>query len=162
MKKSILLILAGVVVIGGAVAFIVFDKKSNNADDQTNQRSTSENTSSNFEKIKDEKLEGELVSSFPKDEVPLYPGDVKSSLGKMDFTGERAEWNVEVATADSFEKVDASIREAYEGDGWSIVTDKKTGLGGTMLIARSSGYTASIIYEDTGDGILINYGVSQH
>src|SRR5690606_2496415 len=118
--------------------------------------------SSNFEKIKEEELNGELVDSFPEDKVPLYAGQIKHSLGKMNSAGDRGEWNVRVTTTDSFDQVDAAIREAYEADDWSIAVDQKSLLGGTMLIARSMRHTATITYDDMGEeGILINYGVSQ-
>lgn len=166
MKNPMILIAAVVVIaIAGVGGYMLLSKE---ASDDTTMNSTSSNSTnkkdnaSNFEKVKEEKLEGKLVSSFPDDQVPLYPGTIESSLAKMDSLGERAEWNVAVVTTDSIEEVDVAIREAYEEGNWSIATDSKTGLGGTMLIARSNKHTATITYDDMGDeGILINYGVSQ-
>lgn len=167
MKKSVIYVIIGVAIVVGGIAYV---RQSNNtssdeanlsADNQSQLKNNSK-YSSNFQKIKDEKLDGELVDSFPKEQVPLYPGEVVSSLGKMDVYLDRAEWNVAITTSDTFAAVDASIREAYESGDWSIATDNKSGLGGTMLIARSNKYTAAISYDDMGtDGISINYGVSQ-
>lgn len=166
MKKSAVLLIAGVVLLGAIVAYVVLSKDSadespTGAANQSTQKSTKDN-SSNFEKIKDEKLEGKLVSSFPSDEVPLYPGKIVSSLGKMNSAGDRGEWNVAVSTTDSYAEVDAAIRESYEAENWSIASESKSLMGGTMLIARSNKHTATITYDDMGEeGIKINYGVSQ-
>lgn len=166
MKKSIILLIVGVVLVGALVAYVVMNKDSTgesqtSSTSQTGKKNTKAN-SSNFDVIKDEKLEGELVSSFPKDEVPLYPGKIVSSLGKMNSAGDRGEWNVEVSTTDAYADVDAAIREAYEADEWSIANDSKSLMGGTMLVARSNKHTATITYDDMGeDGVKINYGVSQ-
>ncbi|HMM62318.1 MAG TPA: hypothetical protein PKC86_02040 [Candidatus Saccharibacteria bacterium] len=166
MKKSVLFVIIGAVIVAGGIVYLLLSgKSSDNASVKTGDQSQNKNTaknSSNFDIVKDEKLEGKLVDSFPKNEVPLYPGEIVSSLGKMNSDGDRGEWNVAVKTNDSLAAVDASIREAYEADNWSIATESKTGMGGTMLIARSNKHTATITYDDMGtDGILINYGVSQ-
>ncbi|AXH96731.1 hypothetical protein [Ornithinimicrobium avium] len=112
--------------------------------------------------IADEELHGQLVESFPTDQVPLYAGDVVGSLGRMsDYLG-LPEWNVDMTTADSFDDVDVAIRDAYSADGWEIASESKNPFGGNMLIARSGDYIATITYQEAdNDGTSINYGVSQ-
>ena len=112
--------------------------------------------------IADEELQGQLVDSFPTDEVPLYAGDVVGSLGRMSDYLNLPEWNVDIATADSFDDVDVEIRSAYASNGWEVASESKNPLGGYMLVARSDDYIATITYQDAdNDGTSINYGVSQ-
>lgn len=110
------------------------------------------------EEFVEEELEGELVASFPK-EVPLYDGQITSSLSKLSEAYQEPQWNVRMTTDDSFETVDAAIREAFGSNGWSISTEMESG-GGLLLIANGGGPTTTITYTDIyGDGITINYGV---
>ena len=164
-NKSILFIVGAGVIAAAVIGYVAVSSGSDDSKNSEVGQSENKNkrdNSSNFKTVKDEKLEGELVDSFPKDEVPLYPGEIKSSLGKMDSTGERAEWNVEVNATDSFETVDSAIREAYEANNWSIASESKSLMGGVMLVARSYKHTATITYDDMGEGgVKINYGVSQ-
>lgn len=105
----------------------------------------------------EEELEGRLVSSFPAD-VPLYDGEVLSSLAVLSESADRPEWNATIGTGDAIDAVDASIRDAYSTGGWEIRTDMKLGAG-AQLIAHSAAYIVSITYMDSG-GVTINYGVS--
>ena len=106
-----------------------------------------------------EELEGELVSSFPA-EVPLYDGEIESSLSGVAEISGNPEWNVAMTTADSLDAVDTAIREAFSSNGWAIGTDMEFA-GGYQLTARSSEHMVSITYNDFGGPlVMINYGVS--
>ena len=109
--------------------------------------------------VPSEELEGELVSSFPS-EVPLYDGEIESSLSGVGEVTGSPEWNVAMTTADSMDAVDAAVREAFSSNGWAIGTDMEFA-GGYQLTARSSEHMVSITYNDFGGPlVMINYGVS--
>lgn len=54
-----------------------------------------------------EELSGALVESFPHD-VPLYDGDIVSSLVALSEVTGAPEWNVDMVTGDPFDTVDAA------------------------------------------------------
>lgn len=166
MKKAltILLPIAAILVAGVTGYLLLRDNDSSSPSDADTSQSSSVDstgsTSQNSQTIEAEELEGALVESFPADEVPLYDGTVTKSLGKMSVS-DRPEWNVTIETNDTINQVDAAIRASYAADGWSIRSDGKTLLGGTMLTTQSDGYTVTITYDEIGEsGIIINYGVS--
>lgn len=106
-----------------------------------------------------QELNGALVDSFP-DDVPLYDGDIESSLAALSEVTGAPEWNVDMVTGDPFDTVDAAIREAYSSNGWEIASEMEFG-GGPMLITRRASYTVTVSYSDAySEGIIINYGVS--
>ena len=107
----------------------------------------------------DIKVEGGLVEGFPGNKIPLYRGDIVDSKRSSSRDG-RAEYNVRIKTADSFEKVDNWTRISYVNEGWDIRSEGKTLLGGTMIIAHSGEFINTIKYDDQDGGILINYGIS--
>ncbi len=130
-----------------------------NSSDSQSSTSSPNNESSN-EKVKDEELDGALVTSFPA-EIPLYDGEVEKSLGQMSEITEQPEWNVTITTTDDLTDVDTSIRQAYSENGWTIVSDNEFA-GGYQLTARGNGYTVSITHNDFGSStVTINYGVSK-
>lgn len=109
--------------------------------------------------FQEEELEGELVSSFP-DDVPLYPGEIVSSVAALSDVSQSPEWNVMMETADAFDVVDAAIRSDYTSNGWSI-SNEMDYLDGYLLMVRNGDYIVSITYAELGEvGITINYGVS--
>jgi len=110
------------------------------------------------ESFQEEELDGALVASFPGG-VPLYPGDVVSSLAVLGEVSERPEWNVTIATDDALEVVDAAIRDDYTSDGWEIRTEMDH-MDGHLLVTGKDGYTVSITYSSAGGAVSINYGVS--
>ena len=111
------------------------------------------------EAFQEEELDGSLVASFP-DDVPLYPGDVVSSLAALSDMTQQPEWNATISTDDSLETVDAAIRADYTSNGWEIRSEMDHA-GGFMLITANDAYIVTVTYNDLdGNGITINYGVS--
>lgn len=107
--------------------------------------------------VEEEELDGALVDSFPSD-VPLYDGEIESSKSGLNSFGD-PEWNAAIITNDAMESVDASIREAYSADGWTLGSELEFA-GGYLLTARSEDYTVSLTYNDMTGPVTINYGVS--
>lgn len=140
------------------LALVTASCGSDSSDDGAQAETTSGAEQTQTE-IKSEELEGELVDSFPAD-VPLYDGDIIESSGQMSDVSGAPEWGVLMSTSDSIEAVDESIRAAYSSDGWAIGSDSESG-NGHLLVARKTGYTVSITYNDMfGSNITIIYGVS--
>lgn len=104
-------------------------------------------------------LDGALVDSFP-DDVPLYDGEIESSLSNVGEVTGLPEWSVTMFTNDSFDMVDAAIREAFSSNGWEISSEMEYG-GGPMLVTRHASYTVTVAYNDAyTENIMIVYGVS--
>lgn len=132
---------------------------SESAQDAATEHSGDSDTGQAADSFQEEELEGALVSSFP-DDVPLYPGDVVSSIAALSEVTEQPEWNATMTTGDPFDAVDSAIRSDYTSDGWQIRSEMDH-LGGYLLVAGKDNYTVSITYNDMqGPGITINYGVS--
>lgn len=98
------------------------DGEANSSDSQSS--TSSPNTESSNVKVKDEELDGALVTSFPA-EIPLYDGEVERISSQMGVVTEQPEWGVTITTTDHLNDVDARIRQAYSENGRTIVSDNE-------------------------------------
>lgn len=162
LQSKVLLAIIGIAVTGaagyGIYSYMQADDEPT-ASDNSQAQNTNNAADQNAANLGDQTVEGDLVEGFPGGEVPLYLGDVVDSKRSTDSLG-RPEYNVRIKTTDSFERVDDWTRTSYVNEGWDIRSESKTLLGGTMIVAHSDGFINAISYDEQGDEILINYGIS--
>lgn len=149
-------------VVGGGGYLYVKNSDTSETNDtevsQTTQKTDGDKNNNKQVTVKDEKLEGEIVSSFPSGKIPLYDGTVVSSSSATGPQTGKPEWNVDITTSDAIETIDASIRSAFSSNGWAIATDIPQG-NGYLLLARNDSYTVNVTYNNMFGPMRINYGV---